>query len=210
MIVDSSITGSTSYIRNELERQQALFYAQPVIIQRFLEAQAQKLATAMIEGRGPVRFTLPDQVIDRTPYSGDQAAMRVPADTRDHIIGGWRSQFDRNSLRETVRQELVRLEQSPDQAVSASASLLRFSTAIYLVHTVLPSGRNVTYHPGLDELIPTIPDQVVAEKGSALTAASDAIAEESHDATGRGQLQVPFVPAARSIVTLRIDSVEVS
>ena len=62
---------------------------------------------------------------------------------------------------------------------------------------MLPSGRTVVYQAAPGEEIPTIPEpsQVTAE--SAITAPTDAIAEESPTEEGRGELLVPYVPAAR-------------
>ena len=89
------------------------------------------------------------------------------------------------------------MEQSPDQAVNTSVALLRFATAIHLVYNILPAGRSVTYCSGTDEQIPTIPVQTSDEQASALTSTSDAIAEQGSPEIGRGDLLVPFVPAAR-------------
>jgi hypothetical protein len=67
-----------------------------------------------------------------------------------------------------------------------------------LVHDLLPSGRSVRYMRAEGDEIPSIP---VAEDmaGSAITAATDAIVEEGIERgeDGRGELLVPYVPAAR-------------
>ena len=65
-----------------------------------------------------------------------------------------------------------------------------------MVHNMLPSGRTVTYRPDEGEDIPSIPTEDLSPE-SAITQASDAIAEEGKADEGRGDLQVPFVPAAR-------------
>jgi len=62
---------------------------------------------------------------------------------------------------------------------------------------MLPSGRSVTYIPDDDEEIPTIPVSDETEPASALTAATDVIVEEEPKEAGRGELIVPYVPAAR-------------
>jgi hypothetical protein len=89
------------------------------------------------------------------------------------------------------------LEQSPNRAIATSAGLIRFATAMHMVHNMLPSGRSVTYVPDEGEEIPTIPVGGELEPESAITATTDAIAEEGQDEAGRGELLVPFVPAAR-------------
>jgi len=192
-----SISGPVSYLREEYERHQALFNAQPAIVQHFIEAQAQRLASALINAASQVRFTLPDRVVDKTPQSGEMAAMLVPDEVREQTIGGWRLRLDRQALLDVVRQSLSQLEQSPDQAVNASVSLLRFAAAMDMVHNMLPAGRSVKYSTGTDEQIPTLPVQRGDEYESAITSATDAIVEQNPTEGGRGDLLVPFVPAAR-------------
>jgi hypothetical protein len=65
-----------------------------------------------------------------------------------------------------------------------------------MVSNMLPDGRSVTYRPDADEVIPTIPSGDNTPE-SAITQASDAIAEQGAADAGRGELQSPFVPAAR-------------
>jgi hypothetical protein len=55
----------------------------------------------------------------------------------------------------------------------------------------------VTYKPAEEETIPSIPEDDEMEPESAITAATDAIAEEGQGEAGRGDLLVPFVPYAR-------------
>ena len=196
MDIASNNTGPVSYLRDEYERHQALFSAQPVIVQHFIKAQSQRLATALVNNARQVSFTLPDRVADRIPQSGEMAVMLVPSELREQAIGGWYLRFEKHTLIDLVRQSISTLEQSPDQAVAASASLLRFATAIYLVHNMLPDGRPVTYSAGADEQIPVFPVQDVNEHGSAITSTNDAIAEQGSLEPGRGDLLVPFVPAA--------------
>jgi hypothetical protein len=62
---------------------------------------------------------------------------------------------------------------------------------------MLPSGRSVTYMPVEDEDVPTIPTGDALEPDSAITASTDAIAEEGKNEEGRGSLLVPYVAAAR-------------
>jgi hypothetical protein len=186
-----------SYLRNEYERQQALFDAQPTLVQRFIEIQAQRLVDALLSDAQQARFTLPDRVVDKTPQAGDLAAMLIPAQMREQSVGGWRELFDAQSLHETLRRKLNELEQSPDQAIHTSAGLIRYAMAIHMVYRVLPAGRSVTYLADDNEQTPSIPVKSEGEMASALTSAGDAIAEQHPTESGRGELHVPFVPAAR-------------
>jgi hypothetical protein len=185
-----------SHLREEFGEKQALFNAQPVIVQRFIEAQARQVADALIEHRPQVKFTLPDRIVTEMPQINQPATITVPAGVREQSLGGFRNRLVHGSVKEDLRHRLNQLEQSPDHAIAASAGLLRFAAAIHLVHNMLPSGRTVEYRAEDDEEIPTIPVEGL-EPESAITQASDAIAEEGKADAGRGDLQVPFVPAAR-------------
>jgi hypothetical protein len=66
-----------------------------------------------------------------------------------------------------------------------------------MVHGMLPAGRSITYKAADGEEIPSIPVADELEPESAITAATDAIVEEGEAETGRGELLVPYVPAAR-------------
>jgi hypothetical protein len=69
---------------------------------------------------------------------------------------------------------------------------------MHMVYQMLPAGRDVCYKPAdEDETIPSIPEENALEPESAITSASDAIAEEGKTEEGRGDLLVPFVPYAR-------------
>jgi hypothetical protein len=97
-----------------------------------------------------------------------------------------------------LRHALAELEQSPDRAVSVAGGLLRHATVLHMVHNMLPAGRSVTYKPAEeDEAVPFIPETDELEPQSAITAETDAIAEEGGTEEGRGDLIVPFVPYAR-------------
>jgi hypothetical protein len=63
---------------------------------------------------------------------------------------------------------------------------------------MLPAGRAVAYKLADEEdTIPCVPEGDILEPESAITAATDAIAEEGKTEEGRGELLVPFVPFAR-------------
>jgi hypothetical protein len=185
---------STSQIKQEYDAHQVLFNVQPAIVQRFVEAQALSLADVLVASRGQARFTLPDRVITKI---GNSNPAQVPADQREQLAGGIMGRITRNDIRTALRQRLSELEQSSNQAVAISAMLIRYATAIHMVHNMLPSGRMVNYIAGEGEEIPSLPEVGLLEPESAITATTDAIAEEGGADEGRGELLVPFVPAAR-------------
>jgi hypothetical protein len=186
----------TEDIRNEFEAHQALFTAQPVRVQRFLEAQAGQLADVISRGAAQARFMLPDQVVLSVTNKGTPDAVAIQADLREVLVGGVIERLIRNDIRSTVRQKLVEMEGAESKPVATAAGLLRFAVAWHMVHNMLPAGRTVTYRAVEGEEIPTIPVEKPRRTSSAITQASDAIVEEEQPDGQRGELQVPYVPAA--------------
>ncbi len=198
MIDKSPITTVTgSQLKQKYEDQEALFLAQPAIVQRFLESQALQLADALVQHLPQARFNLPDKVVVEVASQGDAKLSAIPPDNREQLAGGLIDRITRNDLRAALRQRLSDLEQSSNKAVSTSATLIRYATVLQLVHNMLPSGRSVTYIAANGEEIPTVPLESGNEPESAITASTDAIAEGEKSEAGRGELLVPYVPYAR-------------
>jgi hypothetical protein len=183
-----------THLLEELQANEVLFRSQSKTVQRFLDAQAGQVADGLLGRSSQIRFAFPDQlVVD--PSSG--ASGQVPPDLRNESIGGFVDRVTRADIRVVTRQRLVELEQSSEAAISAAARLTRFATVHHMIHVRLPAGKKVYYRAGEGELIPAIPEADVLEPDSAITARTDAIAEEGDDTAGRGELLVPYVPAAR-------------
>ena len=181
----------------EYQAAQRLFDVQPTLVQRFLEAQARQLADAILHNQLQASFRLPDRVVVDIAQHGKQAPLPLPAEYRQQTIGGVINRLTRIDLRTMLRQSLAELEESPERPVAASAGLLRYAVVIHMVYNMLPSGRSVTYQAAEGEEIPTIPVAGQDDPESAILAASDAVVEDTARNEQRGQLQVPFVPAAR-------------
>ena len=185
-------------LAEEYERQQALFSAQPAIIQRFLEMQGRQIAQAVVDGDSQLKFSLPDRVVCTLEQVNQPALVTILPNQRAHAIGRFVDRFRKVDLYKELRHTLTELEQSPDRAVSVASGLLRHATVIEMVHQMLPAGRTVSYKPAdEDETIPSIPEEDEMDPESAITAATDAIAEEGQPEEGRGDLLVPFVSYAR-------------
>ncbi len=186
----------TSLLRQEYEQAADLLRTQPPLTQRFVEAQARHLADAIVQRTPQVRFSLPDQVIG--PGS-DARPVAVAAGYRDQLVGGtgFLDRFSRFDVRKAIAQRLQELELTSNREVSISAKLLRHATVIYMIHGMLPAGRSVKYVAADGEEIPTQPVDEAVDVGSAITAATDAIAEEGASEAGRGELLVPYAEAAR-------------
>lgn len=191
-------TSSTSLLRQEYEQAAELLCRQSPLTQRFIEAQARQLADAMVQRAPQVHFSLPEQVVSLADEGRPQT---VPAGYRDQAIGGagLLDRLARTDTRKAIAQHLQELELSSNRAVALGATLLRYATASYMVQGMLPAGRSITYRAEEGEEIPTIPTTTLAAKSSAITASTDAIAEESVSAAdaGRGELLVPYAEAAR-------------
>lgn len=180
--------------RERYDRQQELFNAQSQMTQRFLEAQARQIADAIAQKQNQVRFTLPDRVITDAARGKQET---IPAEQREQIAAGFMERITRTDLRIAIRQRLLELESNPNRAISTAAALIRHGIVVQMVHNMLPAGRTVKYSAADGESIPTIPVGDEMEPESAITAATDAIAEEGDSEAGRGELLVPYVPYAR-------------
>jgi hypothetical protein len=147
----------------------------------------------------PGSFSLPEKVILPAKEASGKAGVpaAVPAEYREQWLGSVINRLTRADVRFVLRQRLSELEEAADPAVAASARLIKHTTALYMVHEMLPSGRTVIYQTGEDEEIPTFPAQDKHSLASAITQASDAIAEDALEEEKRGDLQSPFVPYAR-------------
>ena len=182
----------------EYERQQALFSAQPPLIQRFLEGQGKQIAESIMEGDSQVRFSLPDRVVCALENVEQPALVTIPQNQRSYSAGGVLSRLRKVELYKELRHSFTELEQSPDRAISVATGLLRHAAVMHMVYNMLPAGRTVAYKlADEEETIPSIPEDESLEPESAITAATDAIAEEGKTEEGRGDLLVPFVPYAR-------------
>ncbi len=189
----SNFPAPATHLKQEYESKKQFFELQPGIIQRFLQGQSAQIADGLLLGTTRrVRFSLPDRVVIPSRQVGEPVTMTIPEAQRTVQVSVWLQR----SAREALLRRLNELEQSPDQAVAGCGALLRFATAVHLVSNVLPDGRSVAYRADGDEAIPSVPIEDALPE-SAITQASDAIAETGAAESGRGELQTPFVPAAR-------------
>ncbi len=186
-----------SQFRQDYLSYQELFKRQTPLVQRYLETQAASMAEAVALRQNQIRFTLPDKVFLSTEIT-DTHAREVPAESREQLIGGLLDQLIHVDLRTALRSRLMELEQSRQLTVATSAILIRYALVIHLIHNMLPAGRSVRYSTLDGDEIPSIPVIEAAETRSALTADSDAkTVDEEIGADQQGELQVPYVEAAR-------------
>ena len=191
------LNASISPLQEEYQAQQALFEAQPTEVQRFVELQARQVSEMTLRNQRPIRFSLPDRVVTMVPHSGKPAVAVVPPDMREQLAGSVINRLTGADPRMEFRQRLSELEESGEPGVSVGASLLRHALVMHMVHQMLPAGRSVKYQAPEDEEIPAFPVDDETGPQSAITASTDAIVEEITENNSRGELQVPFVPAAQ-------------
>lgn len=182
-----------STLQDELVVEQALYVKQPVWIQRFLDAESQKMIDAIRKNQKQVVFCLPGQVVTDDSQG---KLISLPEGQREQEIGSMMNRLIRTDLRFILRQRLLELIESPQLSVSVAARLFRYSLTMTIVHVALPSGKNVKYHVPAGEEIPSDPIIEKGEKQSAITQESDAIVENGSMEENRGEFQRPFVPAA--------------
>ncbi len=144
-------------LSEELKIHQAIFNAQPQAVQEFLNVQAQSIAEALVQGCQHLCFALPDQVFILTSGRDRDGLKVVPGDFRQQAIGGWFDRVTSRDLRTLLRQRLAQLEQSHYEVVATCAKLVRYATAKYMVHDLLPAGEPVTYLTAEGDVIPSLP-----------------------------------------------------
>jgi len=192
--INPNASAENAGLLDEFNTEQKLYEIQPVLVQRYLDAQAQKIIDAIRKNQMQTSFTLPDKVV---VDEKNKELKIIPSSEREQEIGSVINRLIRTDLRFILRQRLAELEGSSDLAVGIAARLFRYVIAMTMVHTTLPSGKNVSYTALEGEEIPTQPAESSEDLESAITQSSDAIAEEGKSTEKRGELQVPFVPAAR-------------
>jgi hypothetical protein len=180
----------TSHLRRTYEAQRTLFQAQPQGAQRFLGSQSLALARAILQDAGQVKFSLPDQVACDGGTPGELKS--IPVDRREQKIGGLAWRMTHASLLEALKERLTALETAQEQGLATGASLIRYTTAVTMVRSILPAGRSVRYRSDPGEEIPSEPVLDDGNEGKRATASDEDEANQGADHLG-----APYVPAAR-------------
>jgi hypothetical protein len=188
---------ATSRFRQEYQAYQNLFQAQPALVQQYLGIQAASTAEAVVQGSSKIHFSLPDVVTCAPISDGCMEDNRVPADRREHHVGGGLGRLTHPDLRRALCQRLSELERSPNHAESTSANLVRYAIAIHMVYNMLPAGRSVIYKSVDGDDIPNQPVEQDTDLGSAISSSTGAQSTTNLAENGRGELSVPYVEAAR-------------
>jgi hypothetical protein len=149
----------SSYLSQELEDWRSLFHAQTETCQDFLETEGYKLAEALVQNQSIIRFSLPDEIIVplSTISSESSLLLRTPPALKAQKVGGWMGRLTQKKLIVMLNHKLEELESNLDPSISVSAGLIRYTTAIHLVHQIIPAGNRVVYLNAPGEDIPTVP-----------------------------------------------------
>jgi hypothetical protein len=116
--LDNTTSEVSHYLQEEHQQWEALFAAQPAIIQQFLLAQARQLGDALLQPVSQVKFTLPDRVLVDLREGVGHIGI-VPPDQREQLAGGLLNRLTRTDIRSAVRQRLNELDAaSPSVPVS--------------------------------------------------------------------------------------------
>ncbi len=102
----------------DYQRQQALFSAQPAIVQRYLETQGKQIAQAVVDGESQISFSLPDRVVCTIENVDQPALVTIPHNQRARSAGSFMNRFRKVELYKEMRHAFSELEQSPDRAIS--------------------------------------------------------------------------------------------
>lgn len=183
---------TTSQLRQEYQAFHQLFQAQPAREQQFFSNQAAGLADAIMQGMTQVHFSLPGQVVCQPELDGSASVEMLPPADREQRAGNFLNRFVHTELSAVLYQRLSELEQSSNQAVSASAGLLRYAIAVHIIYHLLPVGQSVVYAPGEEDDIPDQPvqRQVDTRTGHALLA-NMRIDEQGLDKNQEIKIQYP-------------------
>src|SRR6266542_1343656 len=85
-------------LAEDYQRQQALFSAQPAIVQRYLETQGKQIAQAVVDGDSQINFSLPDRIVCTLENVDQPALVTIPQNQRTHSAGSFMNRFRKMEL----------------------------------------------------------------------------------------------------------------
>ncbi len=181
-----------SQLREKYEKISRLYQAQPEQIQRFITTQAQQLGQAIVQSLSVIHFSLPSQVADQNEI------LDVPASQRQQTVGGLFDRAARKDIRTAIKGRLAKLERTSCPALMISTSLIRYATAVAIVHVILPAGRTVTYEASQEDEIPNVPVDNSTLPGPGLPAEQRFYFPQWVALTGEGSLLAQSLGEAHS------------
>src|SRR5512139_3022739 len=96
-------------LTEDYKRQQALFSAQPAIVQRYLETHGRQIAQAVVDGAAQISFSLPDRVICTIENVEQPALVTIPQNQRNRSAGSFLNRFRKVELFKEIRHAFSEL-----------------------------------------------------------------------------------------------------
>ncbi len=152
-----STVSPVSQLREKYEKTSRLYQAQPESVKRLISLQAQQLGRAIVQSLPVKEFSLPSQVVVQDEI------LDVPLSHRQQRLGGLFDRAAHKDIPTTIKQRLAKLESTSNPALRISANLVRYATAVAIVHAILPAGQAVVYEALDGDEIPNIPVDHSAE-----------------------------------------------
>jgi hypothetical protein len=128
--------GPEGFLSEAYEAHRARFEAQPAETRQAVELEARRLGD-MLSKTEPVwraAFMLPEHVA----VGSDKEIQPVPDERRLQHVGTWMDRLRGRTLRATLRDRFLELDQSSVRTVATSAKLIRHATAWWMIHRITP------------------------------------------------------------------------
>ncbi len=189
LVIDLPVSGvmdnASSQLRREFQNYQQLLLAQPASVKQQLEVQAKHLTEALDHQVAYMKYYLPEAVYLPLPDRGIDSR-RLLARSRKYSVGGLTNRLVHRDMESALLKQLSNLGNSTDPVVSTSAQLIRYSLAMYIVHSYLQDGQNVQYRAEANDDIPCVPViQVEESRQVALEERDKAVEQIARMRSGR-------------------------
>jgi hypothetical protein len=139
---ESPADPSFRQLQETLRREGLAFQRQSADTQRFLEEEAVRIAAALMEAKGEIRFRLPEAVLWLEKRKPEPAAVGITMEIRGQKVCGLLNRLPLKDNRSAFRRRLSQLENSGYSAVRLAAGLLRYAVVRHIVHDLAPDGND--------------------------------------------------------------------
>jgi hypothetical protein len=190
--LNSMLDKTTDVLHKEYDRQRKLFDAQPVMLQRYFDAQARYLAESLLQKSSQMRFTLPDRVVVDAQFGQTDT---IPSEEREQVAGGLVDRLTRTDMTVVLRARFQELEQLPQRGIAVAAGVMRFSVCRQMIGAMLPGGQSVSYFDRGEEATPSETD--LSEPGVDSDAAGLTDGADDPARGGHGEFPASSVQYAR-------------
>jgi hypothetical protein len=152
-----STVSPVSQLREKYEKTSKLYQSQPESVKKLISLQADQLGQAIVHSLPVKEFSLPSQVVVQ------DETLDIPHTHRQQRFGGLFDRAVHKDNPDEIKQRLSKLEGTSNPALRISANLIRYATAVVIVHAILPAGQAVVYEALDGDEIPNVPVDHPAE-----------------------------------------------